>query len=121
MQEQKSENKNAVTRMELKYCECCGSLWLRESGAAQIYCRECLPDMKELPQATTRIRKLKLPNVPRPLDDSDFELELESDFELDLEEDDFDLEIEIEAFDINELKIDIDDGDAITYDAGGVA
>lgn len=27
--------------MQLKYCERCGSLWLRRSGSAQVLCASC--------------------------------------------------------------------------------
>lgn len=30
-----------VVRMELKYCERCGGLWLRARGDAGVYCKVC--------------------------------------------------------------------------------
>ena len=31
-----------ATRVELKYCERCGGLWLRTAGTSRNYCRGCL-------------------------------------------------------------------------------
>jgi hypothetical protein len=36
-------------RFELKYCECCGGLWLRPAGGGQTYCAGCARQMGELP------------------------------------------------------------------------
>ena len=38
-------------RVELKYCERCGSLWLRQSGMREAYCGQCQSQMRELPLA----------------------------------------------------------------------
>lgn len=35
-------------KVELKFCECCGGLWLRREGSTQVYCVECLPVMREV-------------------------------------------------------------------------
>jgi Zn-finger nucleic acid-binding protein len=35
--------------VELKYCERCGGLWLREKGEEEIYCPSCIPKMAEFP------------------------------------------------------------------------
>ena len=32
-----------IIQLELKYCECCGGLWLRRKGDLEIYCTNCLP------------------------------------------------------------------------------
>jgi hypothetical protein len=40
-------------RLELKYCERCGGLWLRPTGGEQIYCAACGRAMAELPPAST--------------------------------------------------------------------
>jgi Zn-finger nucleic acid-binding protein len=37
--------------VELKYCERCGGLWLRQRGAAEVYCHICGPKMAEFPEA----------------------------------------------------------------------
>ena len=39
-----------LVAMELKYCERCGGLWLREKTIQEIYCPECAPEMAGLPR-----------------------------------------------------------------------
>ncbi len=51
---------NAFQLLELKYCECCGGLWLRRKGAVAIYCRACIRDMAVLP-----LRREPSPAPPR--------------------------------------------------------
>ncbi len=41
---------DVLVPMELKYCERCGGLWLREKEGNEIYCPKCVPEMAELPQ-----------------------------------------------------------------------
>jgi hypothetical protein len=38
-------------RVEMKYCERCGALWLRAIGSRDIYCCQCERQMRELPLA----------------------------------------------------------------------
>jgi Zn-finger nucleic acid-binding protein len=38
-------------RVEMKYCERCGALWLRGIGSRKVYCRQCERQMRELPLA----------------------------------------------------------------------
>ena len=40
-----------VIQLELKYCERCGSLWVRETGSAEVFCFPCVVKMQELPRA----------------------------------------------------------------------
>jgi uncharacterized Zn finger protein (UPF0148 family) len=49
-----------IIRMELKYCERCGGLWIRARGTGEIYCPACAVEMLELPAARGR-RKPRLP------------------------------------------------------------
>jgi len=35
-------------RVELKYCEHCGGLWVREGGGG-VYCEKCQPKVADLP------------------------------------------------------------------------
>src|SRR3954468_1680801 len=35
-------------KIELKYCERCGGLWLRYGGSQQVYCVTCAPDMEKV-------------------------------------------------------------------------
>lgn len=51
------------TRVELKYCEHCGGLWVREGGAGA-YCQKCQPKIADLP-IPKRQRRPKLPVAPR--------------------------------------------------------
>lgn len=37
------------TRVELKYCEHCGGLWIREGGGG-VYCERCQPKVADLPK-----------------------------------------------------------------------
>ena len=79
----KSENKNVeLLRMELKYCECCGSLWLRQCGSTQIYCASCSPNVLLWPAVTTIVHRARVPNGPRPGEDERFDLDLDADFNL---------------------------------------
>lgn len=50
-------------RVELKYCEHCGGLWVREGGAG-VYCEKCQPKIADLP-IPKRQRRPKLPVRPR--------------------------------------------------------
>ena len=38
-----------IVQLELKYCERCGSLWLRPIGARAVYCAACVPKIADLP------------------------------------------------------------------------
>ena len=51
--------KNEV-RVELKYCERCGALWMRECGSGMIYCNGCQTDVTELPMLKKRPQTVKL-------------------------------------------------------------
>ena len=54
-------------RVELKYCERCGGLWLRTPGSEGVHCDGCrirlaaMPCARELPIATASSRKPRLP------------------------------------------------------------
>ena len=43
----RGSERNGV-RMDLKYCEHCGGLWVREGGAG-VYCEKCQPKVADLP------------------------------------------------------------------------
>jgi NADH pyrophosphatase NudC (nudix superfamily) len=40
---------DVLVPVELKYCERCGGLWLREKEGMEIYCPECVPLMADMP------------------------------------------------------------------------
>lgn len=57
----RSNHRNeTVVRMELKYCEHCGGLWVREGGAG-VYCRKCEEKVADLPAPRKRPGRLMLP------------------------------------------------------------
>src|SRR5579863_9929133 len=43
--------------MELKYCEHCGGLWVRERGAGTVYCERCEAQVAELPATRLSVPK----------------------------------------------------------------
>ena len=48
MRSDRNDKKDEV-RVELKYCEHCGGLWVRERGGGVVYCDNCVPKVAELP------------------------------------------------------------------------
>ncbi len=53
-----------IIRLELKYCERCGGLWMRTQGTGDIYCPACAEQMSDLPAARGN-RKPYLPGDER--------------------------------------------------------
>jgi hypothetical protein len=49
----------SALRLELKYCERCGGLWLRPTGGEQVYCAACGRAMAELPPPSTERERKK--------------------------------------------------------------
>ena len=43
-----------IIRLELKYCERCGGLWMRTWGTDDVYCPSCAPEMSDLPAVRRR-------------------------------------------------------------------
>lgn len=69
--------------VELKYCEHCGGLWVREHGAG-VDCKECQAKIAALPKTAKKERGPALPVRPHTVvDDFEFEIEVEdsNDFE----------------------------------------
>jgi ribosomal protein L37AE/L43A len=56
-----NHTKDESVRVELKYCEHCGGLWVRERGAGAVYCEKCEPKVAELPVSKRRPARLMLP------------------------------------------------------------
>jgi len=79
----KDEEKETV-RVELKYCEHCGGLWVRECGAGVVYCGNCRPIVADLPLSKKRPQRLTLP-VGRRAVVEDYEIESGDRDETDLE------------------------------------
>ena len=49
----------AVIQLELKYCERCGGLFLRQLGIGEVYCAACaeqMVDSRSMPKARSRPR-----------------------------------------------------------------
>jgi len=84
--------------MELKYCEHCGGLWVRERGAGTVYCDRCQAKVADLPAPRKRRGRLILPVRPHTA-------------------------VEEYAFAIEEdaADVDISDLDALDLEAGGAA
>ena len=40
---------DSYPKLELKYCERCGGLWLRPQGADAVYCASCAEAINQLP------------------------------------------------------------------------
>ena len=47
--------------VELKYCEHCGGLWVRERGTEVVYCDKCQDKVDELPTPKKRPGRVRLP------------------------------------------------------------
>jgi hypothetical protein len=59
------KNESKHVQVELKYCERCGSLWLREIGAGVVYCESCQKKIEDLPSRTMKRRHPVLPEGPQ--------------------------------------------------------
>ena len=60
MASHRKDEENAEVRMELKYCEHCGGLWVREGGAG-VYCDKCRTKVEELPIPRKKSGRISLP------------------------------------------------------------
>jgi len=77
----KSSNEVGV---ELKYCEHCGGLWVRECGSGLIYCEKCRLAVADLPVPKKPVRRVRPPvRMERTFEQDTFEIDIESgtDFE----------------------------------------
>lgn len=60
------ENGNVeMVQLELKYCERCGGLWLRQQGVDEVYCAFCALQMKDCPAPRGLRPKRGLPDSDR--------------------------------------------------------
>jgi hypothetical protein len=60
--------KKGSVGVELKYCEHCGGLFVREKGAGMVYCEMCQPKVADLPiPKRKRPARLQLPVGRRAL------------------------------------------------------
>ena len=53
--------------VELKYCEHCGGLWVRERGTGEVYCDTCRPKVADLPAPKKKPGRITLPVGQRVL------------------------------------------------------
>jgi hypothetical protein len=73
-------NEKTMKRVDLKYCERCGGLWLRECGSGLIYCEACRGEVAQLPIPKKRPQRVELPAFKRPvIDDFRFDASGERD------------------------------------------
>jgi len=71
-------NKSNEVGVELKYCEHCGGLWVRERGAGTVYCEKCQPKVADLPAPKLKRSRLTLPvRPPTTVEDYGFDLDVE--------------------------------------------
>lgn len=79
MKRNQDDQGNEVVRLELKYCERCGGLWVRECGAGVVYCDNCQRNVADLPVARRKRGRIALPvrrkSVMDDLPKSDMEFE----------------------------------------------
>jgi hypothetical protein len=71
----KNQDKGEVG-VELKYCEHCGGLWVRERGAGIVYCEKCQPMVADLPAPKKKPQRIVLPVRPHTAIE-DYELEVD--------------------------------------------
>lgn len=69
-----NDRQSGTVRMELKYCEHCGGLFVREPGAGVVYCDKCAPKVADLPMPKKKPGRVKLPIRPRTIVE-EFELD----------------------------------------------
>jgi len=78
------KDKKGSVGVELKYCEHCGGLWVRERGSGVVYCDNCQPKVADLPAPKMKKGRLVLPVLPHTaIEDYELEIDVEdwNDFE----------------------------------------
>lgn len=51
-----------IIRLELKYCERCGGLWLRERGTGRVYCAVCTSEISTFSLCSRNLSRPCLPS-----------------------------------------------------------
>jgi ribosomal protein L37AE/L43A len=64
-------------RVELKYCEYCGGLWVRERGAGVVFCEKCQSKVDDLPMQKKRPGRVRLPSRLRRPDGPEYSVVFE--------------------------------------------
>ena len=62
MSSERNNNNRHEVRVELKYCEHCGGLWVRERGAG-VFCEKCQAEVDEFPMRKKRPGRIRLPQA----------------------------------------------------------
>jgi hypothetical protein len=60
MTSDEKDRESKEVRMELKYCERCGGLWVREGGGG-VYCEKCRSQVADLPIPKKKSGRISLP------------------------------------------------------------
>lgn len=63
MSSNRSGGNGSEVRVELKYCEHCGGLWVRERGTGMVYCEKCQRNVDDLPIQKKRPGRVRLPRA----------------------------------------------------------
>ncbi len=50
-----------IVELELKYCERCGGLWVRQQGSQEVYCAGCVGEMTGFPRPSRTRKRPRLP------------------------------------------------------------
>ncbi len=80
MKSDAKDSGNEPVGVELKYCEHCGSLWVRERGAGVVYCDNCQPKVADLPVPKKPSARVILPVRPHTaVEDYEYEIEQDED------------------------------------------
>lgn len=61
MRSNHKKEEHVAVRVELKYCEHCGGLWVRERGMGEVYCEKCQPKVADLPAPKKKPGRAMLP------------------------------------------------------------
>lgn len=79
MRRSHGRDENNTVGVELKYCEHCGGLWVRERGAGTVYCARCEDKVADLPAVKVKRGRLALPvRKHTTVEDYDFEVDGEN-------------------------------------------
>jgi ribosomal protein L37AE/L43A len=105
----KPESERNEVGMELKYCEHCGGLWVRERGAGIVYCDKCQAKVAALPAPKKRKNRLILPVRPHTAVEK---------YEREVEEEEV---ANLAAPDLEALEFDASELDARDFEADGAA
>jgi hypothetical protein len=113
----RGNNHGKERRVELKYCEYCGSLWTRVYGGGQVYCDRCLAQFGEFPVQPVRSRALAPILAPGARFEKAFDLAAGFSVPDDLALDDpsFD-DLDLDGLDLGDLELDDLDLDALEFD-----